>query len=164
LVRQCKVYGFKNISKKTKEELSKILENPPLYRFSNEVLSELVKTYDKTILVKKCKQLGFDTVEKKSTKVLSYIVENPERYRFSYIVLNELKSNLKTDKNYCIYCNERGHALNKCNNLSHIKGVMVEYFLDKDVSDDDMAVHFENISKEMDVPVNVIEELYTLLL
>jgi hypothetical protein len=164
LVRQCKVYGFKNISKKTKEELSKILENPPLYRFSNEVLSELVKTYDKTILVKKCKQLGFDTVEKKSTKVLSYIVENPERYRFSYIVLNELKSNLKTDKNYCIYCNERGHALNKCNNLSHIKGVMVEYFLDKDVSDDDMAIHFENISKETDVPVNVIEELYTLLL
>lgn len=164
LVRQCKVYGFKNISKKTKEELSKILENPSLYRFSNEVLSELVKTYDKNILVKKCKKLGFLSVEKKSKTVLSYIVENPEKYRFSYIVLNELKSTVRANKNYCIYCSEMGHTLNKCNNLCHIKKVMVDYFLDTNVNEtDDMNTHFEIISKETDVPVNVIEELYALL-
>ena len=74
--------------------------------------------------------------------------------------MNELKSTIRANKNYCIYCSEIGHTLNKCNNLCHIKKVMVDYFLDTNVNEtDDMNTHFEIISKETDVPVNVIEEL-----
>jgi hypothetical protein len=58
-----------------------------------------------------------------------------------------------------------GHTLNKCNNLSYVKEVMVEYFLETDINDDDddMSIHFENISRNSGVQVNVLEELYSLL-
>ena len=111
LVRQCKVYGFKNMDKKTKEELSKILENPPLYRFSELVLTELIK-----------------------------------------------KSNVT-----CIYCDSIGHELNKCSKIQHLRNIIGIYFVDIETTEEELPNHFEIISRQTQISVDIVEEIYNSL-
>ena len=111
LVRQCKDCGFKNISKKTKDELLKILENPSLYRFSELVLTELIK-----------------------------------------------KSNVN-----CIYCDSIGHELNKCSKIQHIRNGIGIYFVDIETTEEELPHHFEIISRQTQISVDIVEELYNSL-
>lgn len=162
LVKQCKVYGFKNIGKKTKEELMKILEHPYSYIFTYDVLVELVNKQEKLALVKTCIGLGFKSVETKSKKALLTIIEQPELYRFSTEVLTQLTAMKNT--NYCIHCKVIGHTINSCSKLCRVKDVMIGYLIDNNISQDDgMVEHYENISKLTGMTLRVIEKIYSLL-
>ena len=163
ILKHCKELGVKGVTAKSKEELTRIAENPFCYKFSKEVLVDLMKTYEKNDLIRQCKKLGFNDLETKSNKVLLNIVENPYKYRFSFVVLDEFKNNIQSNKNYCLYCSELGHKISNCIKLRSVKNVMIEYFLEHLISkNEDMSIHFERISIKTGVLSSVIKELYNL--
>jgi hypothetical protein len=162
LVKQCKVYGIKNVSSKTKEELIKMLEHPYSHIFTYDVLVELVTKQEKSSLVKTCIELGFKSVETKSKKVLLSIIEHPELYRFSTEVLSQLTAMKNT--NYCIQCKVVAHTINSCSKLCRVKDVMIGYLIDNNILQGDVMIeHFENLSKLTGMSQRIIEKLYPLL-
>lgn len=58
LLNKCKELGFKGMTAKNKDELIKILENPPRYRFSELVLIELIKKSNVTCIY--CDSIGHE--------------------------------------------------------------------------------------------------------
>lgn len=111
-------------------------------------------------LLNKCKEHGFKGMTSKNKDELIKILENPPRYRFTELVLTEL---IKKTNVTCSYCDSIGHELYNCSKIKHLRNVIGNYFVDIETTEEELPNHFEIISQQTQISVDIIEEIYNSL-